>query len=155
LRTQDQTAPDRFETGTLNHAALAGVKAAIDYIAAWGEGETLRARVVSALGAIGAHEHALAARYDREVRGLPGVTRWGPALDEGPRAPTVSITIDGVRAEEAARRLGEAGLCVWDGHFFAVRPVEVLGLIERGGLLRTGFSMYNTDQELDRLLAAL
>ncbi len=155
LRTQDQTAPDRFETGTLNHAALAGVKAAVEYIAGWGEGETLRARILSALAAIGAHEHALAVRYDREVRRLPGVTRWGPPLDEGPRAPMVSITIDGVRAEDAARRLGEAGLLVWDGHFFAARPVEVLGLIERGGLLRTGFSMYNTDEEVDRLLASL
>jgi cysteine desulfurase family protein (TIGR01976 family) len=155
LRTQDQRAPDRFETGTLNHAALAGVKAAVEYLAGWGEGETLRARLVSALASIGAHEHALAARYDREVRRLPGVTRWGPPLDEGPRAPTVSITIDGVTAEQAARRLGEAGLLVWDGHFFAARPVEVLGLIERGGLLRTGFSMYNTEDEVDRLLSAL
>jgi len=155
LRTQDQTAPDRFETGTLNHAALAGVKAALEYIAGWGEGATLRARLVSALTAIGAHEHTLAMRYDDSVRRLPGVTRWGPGFDDGARAPTVSITIDGVRAEDAARRLGQDGLLVWDGHFFAARPVEVLGLIDKGGLLRTGFSMYNTDEEVDRLLGSL
>ena len=152
LRTQDPAAPDRIETGTLNHAALAGVQAAIEYIASWGEGETLRARVVSALSAISEYEHALAQRYDDEVRRIRGVTRWGPGFDEGPRAPTVSITIEGVTAEEAARGLGERGVLVWDGHFFALRPVEALGLVERGGLLRAGVSMYNTAEEVDRLL---
>src|SRR5207253_1540659 len=76
LRTQDPAAPDRIETGTLNHAALAGVQAAIEYIASWGEGETLRARVVSVLSAISEYEHALAQRYDDEVRRIRGVTRW-------------------------------------------------------------------------------
>jgi selenocysteine lyase/cysteine desulfurase len=131
------------------------VKAAIEYVAAWGEGATLRDRVVSAVSAIAAHEHGLARRYDEEVRRIPGVTRWGVGFDDAPRAPTVSITIDGVAAEAAARRLGEAGVLVWDGHFYAVRPVEVLGLVERGGLLRTGFSMYNTSEEVDRLLAGV
>src|SRR4030095_8169473 len=41
LRTQDQEAPYRIETGTLNHAALVGVKAAVDYIASWGTGASL------------------------------------------------------------------------------------------------------------------
>jgi len=44
---------------------------------------------------------------------------------------------------------------VWDGHFFAARPVEVLGLAERGGLLRAGFSMYNTEEEVERLVAGV
>jgi cysteine desulfurase family protein (TIGR01976 family) len=155
LRTQEQAGPDRIETGTLNHAALAGVKAAVEYIAGWGEGEGLRARIVSAVSAIGAHEHALARRYDEEVRRIPGVRRWGPGFDEGPRAPTVSITIEGVTAEAAARRLGDAGVLVWDGHFYGLRPIEVLGLVERGGVLRTGLSMYNTSDEVDRLLAGV
>jgi cysteine desulfurase family protein (TIGR01976 family) len=155
LRTQQQAAPDRFETGTLNHAALAGVKAAIEYLAPWGEGEGLRERVVSGVSQIAAHEHALARRYDDEVRRIPGVRRWGIGFDEGPRAPTVSITIEGATAEAAARRLGEAGVLVWDGHFYALRAIEVLGLLERGGVLRTGFSMYNTPEEVDRLLAGV
>ena len=44
---------------------------------------------------------------------------------------------------------------MWDGDFYAARPVQVLGLAERGGLLRTGVSMYNTRAELDRLLTGL
>jgi cysteine desulfurase family protein (TIGR01976 family) len=155
LRTQDQTAPERFETGTLNHAALAGVKAAIEYMAAWGDGATLRDRIVSAVTSIAEHEHALARRYDETVRHIPGVRRWGVGFDEGPRAPTVSITIDGVTAEAAARRLGDQGVLVWDGNFYALRPIEVLGLVERGGVLRAGFSMYNTAEEVDRLLTGV
>ena len=155
LTTQVPAAPERIETGTLNHAALAGVKAAIEYIAAWGDGSTLRERIVSALSGIAAHEHALARRYDEAVRRIPGVRRWGVGFDDGPRAPTVSITIDGSTAEAAAERLGAAGLLVWDGHFYARRAIEVLGLLERGGVLRAGFSMYNTAEEADRLAAGV
>lgn len=155
LRTQEQTAPERFETGTLNHAALAGVKAAIDYIAAWGDGATFRERIVSAVSSIGEHEHALARRYDEKVRHIPGVRRWGVGFEEGPRAPTVSITIAGVTAEAAARHLGDQGVLVWDGNFYALRPIEVLGLVDRGGVLRAGFSMYNTADEVDRLLTGV
>jgi cysteine desulfurase family protein (TIGR01976 family) len=155
LRTQDQTAPERFETGTLNHAALAGVKAAIEYMAAWGDGATLRERIVSAVSFIAEHEHALAQRYDETVRHIPGVRRWGVGFEEGPRAPTVSITIEGVAAEAAARRLGDQGVLVWDGNFYALRPIEVLGLVDRGGVLRAGFSMYNTAEEVDRLLTGV
>jgi selenocysteine lyase/cysteine desulfurase len=154
LRTQEEEAPFRFETGTLNHAAMAGVKAAVDYLAGWGEGETLRQRIVSAMDGIAAYEHGVGAYYFDEVRRIPGVTVWGPDFS-GPRAPTVSITIDGVHPNEAARRLGEKGIQVWDGNFYALRPVEALGLAERGGLIRTGIVMYNTRQEVDRLLEAV
>lgn len=154
LRTQEDEAPFRIETGTLNHAALAGVKAAIEYIASWGEGAALRERIVSAMEGIGAWEHALGRQYYDAVRQIPGVTVWGPDFS-GRRAPTVSITIDGVPAIEAARRLGAKGLQVWDGHFYAIRAIEVLGLAERGGVLRTGIVMYNTPEEIERLLAGV
>ena len=67
----------------------------------------------------------------------------------------MSITLEGVSAAVAAKTLGDRGICVWDGDFYAARPVQVLGLAERGGLLRTGISMYNTREEIDRLLAGL
>ncbi|HEV7517238.1 MAG TPA: cysteine desulfurase-like protein, partial [Thermoanaerobaculia bacterium] len=138
LRTQDDLAPYRIETGTLNHAALAGVGAAVEYIASWGEGETLRERVVSAMAGIADYEHEVARYYDEKVRQIPGVTVWGPGFASGLRAPTVSITVDGLTAEELATQLGERGIQTWDGHFYAVRAIEVLGLVEKGGLLRTG-----------------
>lgn len=154
LRTQDGEAPWRIETGTLNHAALVGVTAAVEYIASWGTGETLRERIVSAMGSIGAWEHGLGAYYAENVQRIPGVSVQGPGFS-GPRAPTVSIAIDGVQPIDAARALGARGLQVWDGHFYAIRAMEVLGLAERGGVLRTGIVMYNTREEIDRLLEGI
>jgi selenocysteine lyase/cysteine desulfurase len=155
LRTQDDAAPYRIETGTLNHAALAGVTAAIEYRARWGAGPSLRERLVSASEAIAVWERALALRYFDGAQKLPGVRIWGPDFAGLRRAPTVSVTVDGSTATEVAKVLGARGLAVWDGHFYAARAVEVLGLAEQGGLLRTGMSMYNTPEEVDRLLAAL
>ncbi|MEO8195120.1 MAG: cysteine desulfurase-like protein [Thermoanaerobaculia bacterium] len=155
LRTQDPSAPFRIETGTLNHAALVGVGAAIDFLASWGRGDDLRQRLVDAMAGIGEWEGALARRYGSAVQAIPGVTVHGPAFASGPRAPTVSITLAGVPAEVVARRLGERGIQVWDGDFYALRAVEVLGLAGVGGLLRTGFLLYNTPEEVDRLLAGL
>ena len=154
LRVQDEEGPARIEMGTLNHAALIGVKAAVEYIASWGEGGSLRERIVSAMNGIAGWEHEVGAYYHDNVRCIPGVTVWGPDFS-GPRAPTISITIDGVPAQDAARALGQRGIQVWDGHFFAIRPVEALGLLDRGGLLRTGIVMYNTREEVDRLLEGI
>jgi cysteine desulfurase family protein (TIGR01976 family) len=152
LRTQPTAAPHRIETGTLNHAAIAGVGAAIEYIATWGEGPDPRARLVSAMEAIAGWEHEVGRHYYDNVRQLPGVTVWGPDFADRLRAPTVSITIDGVEPAAAAMALDTRAIQVRDGHFYAARAVEVLGLAERGGLVRIGVSMYNTREEIDRLL---
>ena len=151
LSVQDPAAPYRIETGTLNHAAIHGLCAAVDYLAGWGEGATLRERLVDAMSGIAAYEHGLARLYHDEVRRLPGVRVWGPDFATA-RAPTVSITLERHTAEQAAAALGEEGICVWDGDFYARRAVEILGLAHRGGLLRTGISMYSDEQDVRRLL---
>jgi cysteine desulfurase family protein (TIGR01976 family) len=156
LSVQDPAAPYRIETGTLNHAAIDGVRAAVEYIAGWGTGASLRERIVDAMTHISAYEHGLAKFYHDAVRGIPGVRVWGPDFADGrARAPTVSITLERITAAAAATALGNQGVCVWDGDFYAARPAQVLGLVERGGLLRTGISMYNTRDELNRLLNGL
>jgi cysteine desulfurase family protein (TIGR01976 family) len=152
LRTQKQEAPYRIETGTLNHPALMGVTAAVNYMAEWGTGETRRARLVSAMRAFADYEHELARYYASRVEQLPGVTRWGPPLDDAVRAPTVSITLNGITAAHAATHLANLGIQVWAGHFYALRVLEIYDLVERGGLLRTGFALYNTREEVDRLV---
>jgi cysteine desulfurase family protein (TIGR01976 family) len=156
LSVQDPAAPYRIETGTLNHAAIDGVRAAVDYIASWGNGSSLRERIVDAMTHISAYEHGVAQYYHDAVRGIPGVRVWGPDFAPGrARAPTVSVTFANATAGQAAAALGKRGICVWEGDFYAARPVQVLGLAARGGLLRTGISMYNTREEVDRLLKGI
>lgn len=155
LRVQRQSAPYRIETGTLNHPALAGVTAAVDFLAGWGSGDTRRTRLVSAMQGIGAYEHGLALQLAKALATLPGVILHGPAVDTLPRAPTVSISFSGVSPEQAAQALAAQGLQVWHGHFYAQAVVEALGLAGTGGLLRTGFALYNTADEVTRLAEAL
>jgi cysteine desulfurase family protein (TIGR01976 family) len=155
LRTQDQRAPYRIETGTLNHACISGVKAAIEYVADIGEGQTLRSKVVSAMRKLGKHEYSLAKRLHCGLVEIEGLCTYGPGFEKGLRAPTVSFTLEGFAPFEAATRLGARGFQVWSGHFYAVKAVEVLGLENQGGLVRVGISMYNTREEVDRLLAEI
>jgi selenocysteine lyase/cysteine desulfurase len=70
------------------------------------------------------------------------------------RTPTAAITIDGVTPHEAAVALGEQGIAVWDGDFYATGLIERLGLASTG-VLRIGLTHYNTRAEVDRLLDEL
>ena len=155
LGVQKSIAPYRIETGTLNHAAIAGVEAAVDYIAGWGSGDDRRTRLRDAMRAIHEYEFGLAANYAERASKIPGVTVWGPGFDDSPRAPTVSLTMERHRAEHIASHLSSTALQVWHGHFYAPKVLEKLNLVESGGLLRVGISMYNDSAEIDRLISAL
>jgi cysteine desulfurase family protein (TIGR01976 family) len=155
LSVQDPAAPYRIETGTLNHAAIEALRAAVEYLATWGQGAALRERIVDAMTGISAYEHGLAKFYHDSVLKMRGVKVWGPDFSQRSRAPTVSITLDKMTAADAASALGKEGICVWDGHFYAARAVEVLGLNDRGGLLRTGVSMYSSREDIERLLQGI
>jgi selenocysteine lyase/cysteine desulfurase len=155
LSVQNPQAPYRIETGTLNHAAIDGLRAAVDYIAGWGSGATLRERIVDSMTSIAAYEHELAVYYYEAVKRIPGVQVWGPGFETGARAPTVSITLTKASAAQAAAALAQRDICVWDGSFYAARALQILNLTERGGLLRTGVSMYTTREELQRLVTGI
>jgi selenocysteine lyase/cysteine desulfurase len=101
------------------------------------------------------YEHTLAQSYYDGLKHIPGVRVWGCDFSSRSRAPTVSITLDQQSAAAAATALAACGVCVWDGHFYAQRALQVLGLEARGGLLRTGVSMYNTPDDIQALLAGL
>jgi len=153
--TQDHKAPYRIETGTLNHEGIAGVKAAIEYISTYGKGNTLREKLVSAMEKISSYEHELALYAYKNLGSIPGVTIYGPHFDGSRRAPTISFTLEGHDPIQVCKHLNEEGILAWDGHFYAIRPVEILGLLESGGLTRIGISLYNTKEEVDRLVDAV
>ena len=167
LRTQEDEPPSRFETGTLNHEGIAGTAAAVDFVAEMGRRHLefvadaipkalsgRRREIVAGMLANEVYEQPLARHLATELADTRGVTLYGPPAGH-PRTSTVSFTIDGYTAMEVARTLGERGLFVWDGDFYAVRLVERLGLIDRGGLVRVGLCPYTSREELDRLIAAV
>lgn len=155
LRTQDQNAPYKIETGTLNHAALAGVKAAVDYIASLSDETDLRSRLVRSMKLISEYEHQLVENLYNGLKRINGIAIYGPPLVKDKHTPTVSFLMDGKKPADVCKYLAEKAICTWDGHYYAIRAIEVLGLLEHGGLTRIGMSMYNTEEEVDRLLDAL
>jgi cysteine desulfurase family protein (TIGR01976 family) len=148
--------PGRWETGTASFETLAGVVAAIDHLAALGEGEDRRSRLVEAYRRIGGHERSLAERFLAGTSALDHVRVYGitdPAA-LGERAPTFAVGVAGLSSHEVATRLGDQGIYVWDGNYYAVGVMEHLGLAEEG-LTRIGFVQYSTEAEVDRVLDAL
>jgi cysteine desulfurase family protein (TIGR01976 family) len=127
-----------YETGTAQHELLAGFVAAVEYLDSIG------------VEAIMAHERELGERF---LAGLPvGVTLYGRQTMDG-RVPTFAVTLDGLTPTEVAARLGEHGIFVWDGDYYAVEVMRRLGL--RDGAVRIGIVHYNTADEVDRLLVEL
>jgi len=155
LRTTDQHAPFKIETGTQNHAALAGVSAAIDFIASFGVGNNERERLVTAMKKIRRYEKALFINMHRELIALPGLEAYGLPADHEGRTPTLALTVAGKRPSEVCRLLAQHNICAWDGHFYALRAVEVMDLLERGGVTRLGLSAYSSDHDIDRTVQAL
>jgi cysteine desulfurase family protein (TIGR01976 family) len=147
----------RFETGTLSHEALAGVGAAIDYLAELVPGEgSRRRRLEATYDAIEHHEAELSARFLAGAAEVAGLTVHGytdPALI-GQRTPTFLISSARRGPGELAAALGERGFFVWHGDFYAPGAVRAVGLGPEGGV-RVSFLHYNTVQEVDDLLSAL
>jgi len=152
LRTAPQEAPYSIETGTLNHSALAGVGATLDFLASYGEGQTRREQLVTAMKQIQEHEAGLFAHLYHGLEAIPGSTIVGTGLDEAQRAPTLALQLANHHPTDICRGLGEANIMAWDGHFYAIRATEVLGLRAVGGVTRLGISAYTTREEIDQLL---
>jgi cysteine desulfurase family protein (TIGR01976 family) len=158
VRPADDRLPYKFETGTLNHEGIAGTRAAVEYLAQLaGVGGTRRERIVAGMTAIKEYEQALSARLIAGLQQIKSLKIWGitdPAcLDR--RAPTVSFTLDGHSPRKVAEYLGQRGIYVWDGNYYALAVMERLGLEPTGGMVRVGPVHYNTTGEIDRLLDEL
>ena len=162
LRVCSEKLPDRWETGTQNHECMAGVTAAIDYIADVGrhhssEAHTRREAIVAAYEVFRQHERELAEQLIRGLLEIPGLTFYGisdPAKFDQ-RTPTVAIRMEGYTPCELATRLGEQGIFTWDGNYYAINLAERLGVQQSGGTVRIGLAHYNTAEEVERLLAEL
>ncbi|GAB4373010.1 MAG: cysteine desulfurase-like protein [Elainellaceae cyanobacterium] len=154
--------PDRWETGTLNFEALAGVMAAVDYLAAIGyrvisTAASRRAALLAGLNAIQAYERELSQLLISGLLQIPGITVYGITDSDrfDWRTPTVSIRLDGYSPYKLAKQLGDRGIFVWNGNVYALGLTERLEIEDSGGFVRIGLVHYNTKDEVNRLLQVL
>jgi len=158
VRPAPANPPGKWETGTQSFESLAGVTAAVNYLAQISGSEgSRRERLVSAMARIKQYEMGLSERFLKGTVEVPGLRVYGLTDIErlAQRTPTFAVSLKGYTPEEVATRLGEQGIFVWHGHYYAIAVMERLGLLDKGGLVRIGFVHYNTVEEVDRVLSAL
>jgi cysteine desulfurase family protein (TIGR01976 family) len=169
IRPAPRHVPEKFESGTKNHEGLAALVGAFEYLAALAVpghavpfGADLpafgaaREALHAAMTAIAAHEAELCRALAEGLRGVPGLRLYGIGEPSAlaARVPTFGFSIAGIDNREVSRRLAERGIFTWAGHHYALTLMERLGLGE-AGLVRVGAVHYNTDEEVQRLLAEL
>jgi cysteine desulfurase family protein (TIGR01976 family) len=165
VRPASQDPPGKFETGTQNHEGIAGTLAAVNYLATVGEqygadhehhfpGFTgRRLHLKTGMSVLRDYDHVLSVAVLEELETLPDVRIHGISdrkrLDQ--RVPTVSFTWEGRHPREIAAALGQRGIFVWDGNYYALAVTQRLGLEGQGGMVRIGAVFYNTLDEIRRL----
>jgi cysteine desulfurase/selenocysteine lyase len=132
-------APERFEAGTPNVAGAIGLGAACDYLDAVGRDK------------IAAHDDALVRYAMDQLSALPGIRIIGPRAGQ-PRSGLVSFAFEGVHAHDVVTFANEDGIALRGGHHCNQPLMRKLGLASTS---RASFYLYNTAEEVDRLVASL
>ncbi|MBN1103934.1 MAG: cysteine desulfurase-like protein [Deltaproteobacteria bacterium] len=160
VRPAPDQPPRKFETGTQNHEAIAGTLAAVEYLASLGDAQgsmDRRGKVLEGMRLIQEYERGLCDHLLRGLIEVKGLTVYGIAdpdrMDQ--RVPTVSFRLDGFTPFQLAAHLGDRGIFVWHGNYYAPALTQRLGLEDLGGMVRVGLVHYNTTEEVDRLLEEL
>ena len=139
IRPAPDHGPDKWESGTASFEAIAGIRAAAEYMLEldW--------------NAVEAHEKAMLGVMLAGLASISGVHLHGAPAE---RAPTVMFSVEGRTADDVARRLAAAKVAVWDGTYYAWELGRFLGLGEDGAI-RAGAVHYNEPADIERLLAAV
>lgn len=144
--------PERLETGTQNHEGIAGIGAAVEFLASLGTGATRREKLVRAMTALHTRGDELVARLWNGLAAINGVKLFGPPPGR-PRTPTISFVVDGLTSSEVAKKLIGQGLFASNGGFYAKDILERYGY-SKVGFVRAGCACYTTEDEVDRLIEA-
>jgi len=131
--------PHKFEAGTPDIADVVAFSAAIDYLNALG------------MDAIHQHETEITAYALDKLTAHPWLTIYGPQSAEN-RGAALSFTIEGIHPHDVSQFLDSAGIAVRAGHHCAQPLMKALGV---DATTRASFYIYNTNDEVDRLCAAL
>jgi len=136
-RTTYERLPFKFEAGTPDYVATHGLATAIDYLSSIG------------LDSVEAHEKELTQYCMEQLRGIDGVTVYGP---ESPHDAVVSFNVAGIHHLDIGTLLDRLGIAVRTGHHCAQPLMSRLGI---SGTVRASFALYNTREEVDALVAGL
>lgn len=129
--------PAKFEAGTPPIAQAVGLGAAIDYVTAQG------------LDRIARHEHDLLNYAQQRLASVEGLTLFGTTPG---KAAVMSFTMDCAHAHDIATILDQSAVCIRAGHHCAQPVMERFGVAAMG---RASIGMYNTRDDIDRLIKAL
>jgi cysteine desulfurase family protein (TIGR01976 family) len=167
VRPSKDAPPHRWETGTPSFETIAGVGAAVDYLASLAPGQGAdetascgysgrRLTLKTAMATIAAYERELAAHLLEALRAHSDARVYGitDAARADQRVPTVVFSHARLTPRAVAERLAAAGIYVWDGNYYAQEIMERLGHGEHG-MVRVGLAHYNTHAEIERFAAAL
>jgi len=162
VRPCTERIPDRWESGTQIHELIAGIGAAVEYLAELGRHSevdvcTRREALAAAYHSTVAYETGLIWQLIDGLKAIPGCRIYGitDPKRSGERCSTLSLRLGNHHPTAIAKFLGDRGIFTWDGNYYALNLSERLGVESRGGLLRIGLLHYNTAEEVERLLAAL
>ena len=151
LEPAPDNAPDRLETGTLNHEGIAGAAAAVDFLASLSRDKgTRRERLQATYTQLHSRGRALFARAWKALTSVPGVRLYGPPPDR-PRTPTLCFSMESVPSDVVVRHLADRAVFATHGDFYAATVAERLDHA-RDGLVRAGCACYTTEAEVDRLV---
>ncbi len=162
VRPATDTSPECWETGTQVQELIAGIGAAVEYLAELGRrcdsmAKNRREALQAAYRATTQYERTLLNKLIAGLQTIPGLKIYGITDTKrfGERCATLSLRIGGHNPTAIAKFLGDRGIFTWDGNFYAMNLSERLGVEQKGGVLRIGLVHYNTVEEVDRLLDGL
>ncbi|SDL50162.1 cysteine desulfurase [Siphonobacter aquaeclarae] len=129
--------PYKFEAGTPNIADVVALKAALDYIAKWGKNN------------IAAYENHLLQYATDQLTQIDGLRVIGQAKE---KISVLSFVLDGIHHQDIGIILDQQGIAVRTGHHCTQPVMDRFGIL---GTSRASFALYNTTEEIDKLVAGL
>ena len=159
---EESDVPYKLQPGNVNHELTASLAGITDYLAevhhhhGGAQSDSIGDKITQAFDLFADHEEALAETLLSYLREQPKVKLIGPAsADKDLRVPTIAFSVEGKAPHEIPPILDEMGIGIRFGHFYAKRGIERMGLLDAGGVVRVSLVHYNTQAEVERVIAGL
>ncbi len=138
--------PDKLETGTQNHEALAALIGTIDYIAGLGNGLSRKLQLRNAMENLKIYEEALGTVLENVLSKHPTIQLYRAPIEQN-KTPTFAFTLKGISPRAFCEYFAQHRINIADGHFYAYTFAQKAALIEHGSWIRIGLAPYNTFAE--------